>query len=375
MLHFEFETTKRLAGFSIIILWALILPLSTSLAQDAAHFKYQHWEGGAYIAKTSNKFRHCAMTATYKSGTILVFAYLRDGLYIGIGNEKWSLHSNAKYKVVVSVDNIWNTTAQAVVRDNKSGENWIADIKIGHSTLAYESLRAGRSLTVKSPTQTLRYRLTGTYVALNKLRDCYDNQTMIANSDGNKDYKNPFSGGKSASTNPFLPSEKRNSPAKKNTLPADFAKLVIAYMDGEDVQILDKTPRAFEYLKPNLIWTTKHGIGMVTEAPVKINKSVLEKVLSAGDRKWCAGDFASNATSRELPNKKSVKVSVIKTACLKHKDNDLPFYVTYTFYPLNSGGMIRVAQIAYDHEDASAADIRFFKAADRIFEPKTNKHY
>lgn len=206
---------------------------NTGLAKpDQNHFRHLEWEGQAYFSKSTKRFTHCAMTAVYETGTILGFGIRKSGLVLILGHPDWDLESNTTYNIVLSVDNRWTKKTKAYSRGDKGkGPSETTDsvhIYLGHSRDAFESLKHGRVLRVETPRKVLRYKLTGTLVALRKLRDCYARQNRLRQDFASSRITNPFAiEDKSASrrTDPFskrasIPNSRRPTPKQSDRGPS-----------------------------------------------------------------------------------------------------------------------------------------------------------
>ena len=200
----------RPAVLAIVVLALGSIAMPSLAGPDSGHFRHQKWSGGAYLSKKTGTFSHCAMAATYTSGTVMGFAYYRSGLTLLLGKKDWDLGEQDSYDVTVAVDDAWRVEAKAVPRKGRSGKTQAITIRLGKSREALRHLRQGSVLTIKTAAGRLRYKLTGTSVALRKLHDCFVSRTAPP--------------AVSESANPFAPRESAKTPPTNNPFAAPSAK-------------------------------------------------------------------------------------------------------------------------------------------------------
>jgi hypothetical protein len=76
-------------------------------AQGAALWndRVAQWFTGAYTNEQTGNFNHCAASATYKNGILLIFAVnVNYGWTMGFANPKWQLKPGNQYSVRYWVD-------------------------------------------------------------------------------------------------------------------------------------------------------------------------------------------------------------------------------------------------------------------------------
>lgn len=140
-------------------------------------FEHKIWKGGAAVADSSTA---CRMTGRYAAGSYLAFEYNATGLIMKLGYAPWKFPPGTQQPFRLSVDGKWRMSQRVTVRSMEGNGKWVADISIGRSEKAMRVLRYGRVLTVRAKPGAARYPLTGTLVALHKLRECYVIQVELS---------------------------------------------------------------------------------------------------------------------------------------------------------------------------------------------------
>ena len=200
------------AGLVAIALAGIFTPGAEG-AERISRFKIGNWDGGAYTNDKTGAFSHCAASASYRSGTTLIFSIHSDMNWaFGLVNNTWKLKVGETYPVRYWIDRSpdFVGTAQVV------SEHQVKVALPGDDRLFYQ-IRRGRLMTVRTANDTMKFSLSSTNRMLSRLFECaryWRNrdpgaQTNPFSDDGGS--SNPFGGddGNEGDTgNPFTPPEK-----------------------------------------------------------------------------------------------------------------------------------------------------------------------
>ncbi|MCG8542896.1 MAG: hypothetical protein MJE12_01675 [Alphaproteobacteria bacterium] len=304
---------KSVSPKTVKAIWAIVGLVSianTGIAfagPDTGHFRHLQWKGGAYFSKTKGVFSHCAVTAVYQSRTVLGFAYFDSGLSLILGNRKWHLDEKEIYEVTLSIDDIWTLKVKAFPRKARSEKAFIVDIHIGRSQRALRSLRNGHVLKVTTASDQLRYRLTGTNVALQKLVRChraYSTKSAVTSS------TNPFAA-KSA-TRRFKPTNPFSVPLSKKSRTG---------LPGAE-----KTKTNPEFVQVAK-WAAR--VGPITDKFYRV-------INSLGDAEDVAIAFLNGKVTEEYANERTIKLVYQAQSVLSLADDNLealPDAPKFSHYP------------------------------------------
>lgn len=131
-------------------------------------FSYQNWQGQAWTFAGTSTFSHCAISASYVSGDILILSVNSDGTVgLGVQSSGLQLTAGETFPVTLSVDSrppIY-ATATAAASD-------FAGLHIPNFDEAMTSLKKGRLLRIDSAVGQATYDLTGTFHALDAAKEC-----------------------------------------------------------------------------------------------------------------------------------------------------------------------------------------------------------
>ncbi len=200
----------------LTITFLLIAPTIAHSQSSTDKFTIGEWEGSA---RTDNegRFRHCAIIATYESGTMMGFAISKDyDFLVGLANKNWQLTPGTKSSVSLYVDG--RSLGSYSATPESQLFIWF---NLGNNKVPFDAMRKGYRLKVRAAQKNFLFRLTGTGKALARLKQCVDRSTSLASQS-----KDPFApsaarGRLPSSTktvNPFLPENtSRPQPSSSKT--------------------------------------------------------------------------------------------------------------------------------------------------------------
>jgi hypothetical protein len=346
-----------------LVLGAGLLLLSLNLsnvahAESRIEFSYMGWQGKARFERESGVFTRCTVSSNYKSNINLSFSIERTGsMEVWMENRGWRLDSSEKYPVTLRVDRLTVHRSKLNVLADQIGY-----IPINKSLTFFEELRRGRRLVVVGNGPPLEFDLGGTSVALQKLRKCWKAYAELPGQS-----PNPFSQRKT--TNPFS-KDGRNKPkfsrsteeSKSENAASEFARLILANLDQRDFELINNPPDSIKKLRPSLYWLVPNGFGMAQLIEFNIDLATRVEIIERGDKKSCLGTFSVSSRVRRISQ--SQTAHSIQANCESGEDG-LEYFVIYTDFPKNGGGVIRISHLGYTLESALNADLFFFEEVKR----------
>jgi hypothetical protein len=151
-------------AFCSDLFMAMSIVLATTVSASA--FQFGNWKGSPYYK--NNRFTHCAMSASYRNGSKLIFGIERNAVMsIGIFNPSWRLSKGRRIDVTYYVDGVRAVSAPARVLRSQQ----VASFFKGTSRV-FSMMRHGQSLALSTASGTMRFSLQGTNGALTRLLNC-----------------------------------------------------------------------------------------------------------------------------------------------------------------------------------------------------------
>ena len=258
-----------------------------------------NWLLGAYSDDATGAFSHCAASATYKSGIVMLLAVHKNYSWsMGFSNPAWSLNPGNQYPISFTVDRVPTLSARAIaLSSNQVG------VPLADSVTLFNIFRHGRLLTVFGGNQTFQFVLTDTSFLLPALLRCVRS----------------YAPAPVEATNPFISTSRSTPPAPpiapQSVAVATQPKIssdVIAARRLEATQFLANVLSAagiFGYrmlgvdelskLSVDAAWTDGKETGAVNILPQTKNfgPNEAEAIILAENAKTCTGKFMSGSKS------------------------------------------------------------------------------
>jgi hypothetical protein len=127
------------------------------------------WYVGAYSSNNqTGGFDHCAASAGYKSGVLLIFSVGADYSWsMGFANDNWRLKSGNEYSVRYWIDTNEPQYAMAVAKSAN-----VVQIPLKDSAELFNKFRRGYTLFVSAQSTDFQFSLTDSGRVLTYLLDC-----------------------------------------------------------------------------------------------------------------------------------------------------------------------------------------------------------
>lgn len=133
-----------------------------------SEFSYQNWQGAAWTFVGTSNFSHCAISAPYVTGDILILSVNAGGtIGIGVQSDNLRLTVGETFPVTLLIDGRAPIYATATAASNN-----FAGLHIPDFDTALTALKKGRLLHIESAVGQASYDLTGTFHALDAAKEC-----------------------------------------------------------------------------------------------------------------------------------------------------------------------------------------------------------
>lgn len=306
-------------------------------------FRSGNWRGSVHFSKSNERFSHCTMNASYKSGISVFFAIDNEFKWrIGFSSEKWNLKVGHNYNIAYVVDNYpvnW-TSARAV-----SDEFVIAELPA--TSQVFQQFRAGHQLIVKEGDNLLRFSLNGTARALSSLLECANEGKLRTASD----FRAP-----GTSQQALTPPARQPSPSIVSAEEKLEATQVVANIlsTGElrDYKLMTSSevsnPSTPEIVRTAAVaWKASSSIGVLHIIPNSAaNIDTLVAGVIGGDAEACKGTFASG----KIPDAEMTSIRRVFTTC--QTDGKSSNHIEYIFVPRQNGSTYRFGTATFLSGDA-----------------------
>ena len=171
-------------ALSLCILAAVLL--GTARADTIESYTVRDWNITAHSNDETKAFSHCAMSADYKNGIVLIFGINRQKeWFMGLANGNWELTEGQKYNFNIEIDGSRGTSWFGIAVTPKALRVPLAD----HASL-FERFSAGKLLTIQAMSGTFRFDLSNSRLGLEAVAQC--TARHIARENTNPFQNNPF---------------------------------------------------------------------------------------------------------------------------------------------------------------------------------------
>lgn len=282
---------------------SLLLASGNGHARDLRTFKFAS-EGNWTISAVydGNSFVSCYAGVIYRNGIrVSLIAYQNGNWSLQFYDQSWPDRAVSRFPAALDVDGRTILNASGTYR----GRSVFLDI--GRSIERVRALMRGRIMSVKSPSGTSRFRLTGSYKAANSVASCWVQQKKRTRQNNAGAFGVPSEGGSGAFAAPATPDSGRASafndgqPAAR--APRDSRVLSRSGTMEFVVRYLAKSPMRYEILPSGrgyfrnfpVNWRYDDGRegGMMVLTLAQPNAEAGVRMLLADQTKLCAGRSAT----------------------------------------------------------------------------------
>jgi len=284
-------------------------------------FNVAGWDGGAYSSDNSGLFTHCAMSASYNSGILLLFSVTKEYEWsMGLGNPSWQFTIGNKYPVTYSIDGgqWFSATAEAVTTS-------AVRIDLPARSDVFDRFRYGSVLHVQAAARSFTFNLTGTNQALTALVACSNRWVAATNRPQTND---PFAAPSAA---PTVGAVQDNS-AEAVTLASNI--LSASGIAGFSVQTGDDAARLLRGY--DAVWTAPNLLGAIRVFPDSDPRDIdgITAALTSKEAQDCKGKFASS----RLPVPAGAEGVVLARLAIACDQTSSAYYGYYTVLFRKKGG-------------------------------------
>ena len=195
---------------SSVIFAALLFFAFSAGTADARvfHIKFGAWSGKSYF-RDDGSFSHCAVSARYKRGDLLVFSINSKYLFsIGVFDKRWNLTKGNRYPVRLIVDNDGSISRTARALSSRQ-----IGISINDRKAFFNFIRFGKTLRIQGKGFSRSYSLRGTKGVLVRTLRCVN--AFMKNGSGGGGVDSPESSGGGSGTD--SPQPEADSPESSSS--------------------------------------------------------------------------------------------------------------------------------------------------------------
>lgn len=324
----EAQMWRRILGLVAVASVSAALA-SPSPAATLSNFRVGNWYAGAYSNDRTNEFDHCAASAKYRNGVLVLFSVGRNYNWsMGFAHPAWRLQPGTTYDIVFTVDQMSPLMGKAkAIRSN------LVEVPLKDSTELFRRFRHGYILRVAAAHQIFRFRLTDTSALLPELLACARagrNMSQMA--------ANPFAPGNAGAP----PSVTRDAAVTAEA--TAFAANLLSLAGLKGFTLLN--PGQYPKFQADARWVQGDTIGAVNVLR-NLSGAALTNIsgtLIAEDAKSCNGAFFSGA----IPDSGQGTLARVFTHCERTGKKALTTY--YLAVPRKAGGAYVIATIAFGSE-------------------------
>lgn len=317
--------------------------ISTATADTLRTFRVENWQGGAYARRGTSEFNHCAASARYKSGVLMMFAINRAYQWsLGFASPQWTLVRGNRYPIEFRIDGSAPIVGTAVA----IGANQV-EVPLADDSALFEKFRWGRLLRVASAGHVLEFRLTDTAVLLPELLRCVAHYVRT---------RPPASTAGGFFTPQPAPTPAPATAAANRAEATTFAANLLAQSGLTGFRILG--PDEIGTLKADAAWRAGSVIGTVSIlSPSDLTLERIPGRLIAAAAQDCQGKFFSGS----LPDTQGgAPAARVFTAC-QNGDDTLTVY--YLGVPRPAGGFYVLTTSAFGNEQPAKEADQTLRAA------------
>lgn len=296
---------------------ALIGGPGAASAETLYNFQVAGWTAGAYTKQNTKQFNHCAASAAYNSGILMVFSVSRTYTWsMGFSHRAWHLTKGQSYDIAFTVDQAPPIGGRAIAIGPSQVEVPLAD-----SSQLFQRFRQGHQLRVAAAGQVFSFNLTGTSQVLPALLRCVQANVQ------------PSAPTTTATANPFVaPAPAPTNPAGQGRPPAyraeavSLAANILGSAGVVGFRITDDDKNGFI----DAAWRADSLFGMVRIEP-KEPPALISAGMIAVDAAGCKSKFASGS----MPATDNNELTRMFTKC---GEGDQGWTVYYFIMPRKAGG-------------------------------------
>lgn len=319
---------KVLRLLSAMLATALSLGPHASPGATLENFHVGNWLVGAYSDDSTGQFSHCGMSASYRSGILMIFTIGRDfRWYVDFYDPQWALTPGASYDLTMQIDGRGQIPARATALTTQ-----MVAIPLQDNVALFERFRHGYQLRVDAAGRNFFFNLDGTARGLTAVLNCTHRYVAAATP--------------SLDSNPFIASSGQPGATGRASLRAEattFAANLLSQAGVSGFRIMQENETPKEWANFDVVWTAPAVIGMVDIIPSQATLRVdeIRANIVASDARSCKGKFASGAVPEGDSNGQS-GAGEFFTAC---DAAPAGWAVYYTLVPRSNGGFYLVGTI------------------------------
>jgi hypothetical protein len=295
-------------------------------------YAVRDWDIGAYSDDQTKEFSHCAMSASYKNGILLIFSIDRSkNWFMGLANDNWRLTEGERYDFDIQLD-------------GAQGKRWFGDavnpkmllVPLADSAALFELFSAANILTVNAANGTYRFSLSNSRIALQAVAECTARHLAAS-------VQNPFAKGNPFERAPRSPGSGRDDGAYYSEGAVVMTNVLSSIgATGYRLAALEELRKDFKGY--HAVWIGKGAAGSLKILPDAASIPDIGADLLAASATSCDGKLASGKTSAG----KALKIVAV---CDANSGKILNYQ--YIVAPRPQGGSFLFSIVALEDDAAS----------------------
>jgi hypothetical protein len=349
-------------GFAVLAATACV-GISFSIASAATLETYQvgNWQSAAYSDDQTGAFDHCAMSASYSTGNMLLFAINSNFAWsVGVLNNGWTVPPDSTHNITYSINGgILNYSTGRAVTGTE------IEFPIPADEDLYNRFRYGSRIIISVMGQQLFFPLEGTQRGLAALVDCAQRHASAAAPPGTL-ASGTAPPGVSKPTVPGTQGMPTTSPPVASGLSVDAVVLmanVLAQSALTGYRLAQSSEVPPELAGYQAVWSAPNLRGFLAAPATPVGN--ISGDLIARDAKACTGSFSSGTLPDDKSSALGTGVVRVYTSCDGGSGAAVTYYMVL---PKSGGGQYIFAEIgaAGSQSVVQDAEAKIRKAVDAL---------
>lgn len=285
---------------------AIVSAMTLSAAAHAqpniiASSRFQAWSLSSHRSDATGQFNHCAASARYQSGVMLLFAVnSRFEWTMGFASNDWRLQPGARIPVTFAIDGLPPRSATATAVN--SGQ---VVVPMPDDPQLFQQMRAGHRMVVVGGGQTVGFNLTHTSVVLSTLLRCVNENGRSITVQAPQAAPRP-----SIAATPSTPRAEPTAPpsgaasAEMRVEATQFVANLLSHAGMRGFRILTRSDLQGDSVPPfvrasDVAWRGETSVGTLHIHP-NVDPRDLDRLAAdiiAADARACPGEFITGRTA------------------------------------------------------------------------------
>ncbi len=330
-----------------------IMLVAPAFAQTTtiASSQFNAWNISSFRYQNTGLFSHCAASAPYRSGILLLFSINeRMEWTVGFANPRWRLNEGSNINLQYYIDNDRPISGSAFVSSPS-----LLLMRLPDDRHLFQRMRAGRILYVNAAGYSVQFALTGTSIVLQTLLSCVSSNGANVLPQVRQPVPIQPSPPNIREAQPSQPPNTRPETTADQRLEAtQFASNILNHDGMRGIRLLTLSqlrqsdlPEFFR--SSDVVWQGPSIIGSlrVVSGRGASDLDTLAAEIISSDARSCRGEFATGRTAdADLPTSRR-----IQTFCSGTEGQSVTF--AYLLLPMPGGVVYQISTLGFGDRQAS----------------------